>query len=1034
MPLRFADQDAVRAALGLVPPDVQARGGRVWRDDAVLIVEGELPDEVHRALRDAGVVEVGQRGYGGRRFFHWAELLDPVREPDPDLREVLFLVGAGTDAAPQAEGWIGLASELVRLGCDDQELLRTEHGEWLIRARNPPFYTVAKAADGADFAAFTRDGPDVWIEVGYHHPLADRIATPPDTLVLASRAGWRPIRITDWTSLDTRLELVTQPAHQYVAAPPEQPLAVKLRLIPSPRVHRPSLWVVPAPVDDTLQALLRTLPEQTVELLDLARFVGGDEPFGALLRARPGTPPPILEGLDAFVPHPHLSSLFVPWGFAIDPPLQARTVQRLLDPGAGRVAWVTPVGEGRDAGMATHFVEERAFQQLADQVLYVAQTDEAALEAWMGNAMFDWEPLQLEVAAGPERAPRHRRLQVAQDDDGPASLPPSREIPRASDPPRRAESPVVTAPRFAMQLTEPGELERALQELQELWTDEPHRTDLWEPMAVLHHRLDQPREAALCWTRAMWDASAEERAKLVGRWASYLDAPPELPEDPDPGEITAVVANLLAENLEVEPPAIQRWLDEHDPVLDVRSRWLARRRVAQLAGGDELALARGRDDILATIRSGLMPVRDVPPFMRTSTTPDDRRRLAESLARIEEGVLAMVPEAAPPPFTRAYARLVLAWANARLGIQEPANRAVAEAEATLPRDDAIHVVLLGLYQAGIDEALRGLPEETPPPAEVQAQLQALSRFDRYKIDRLRNVSLGVLREPQAQNPFEAFVSEERQELAALPADALWPALNQRLENLSAERPDRDLKEILQGIVALDEADGARLLDRVLDRAHELPGIAAVPVLVEIVGVAAALRRPSTGEATLSRLAEGLAEAMVEDPTDTALPAIQSLARHLARCGLMTQGRVLFAGLQERCPDEEQVLRLRLAGALAHVGGTVYGEADRGLALLDEAPELSLPDRLRLVSAIADLAAPMPLGNAIELWASLVPQASHVEDAYSTNSHFALSYLHFVEILAGAHVHPDRLLSTEGRARLDADEHRVRLRIHQEGHL
>jgi hypothetical protein len=32
------------------------------------------------------------------------------------------------------------------------------------------------------------------------------------------------------------------------------------------------------------------------------------------------------------------------------------------------------------------------------------------------------------------------------------------------------------------------------------------------------------------------------------------------------------------------------------------------------------------------------------------------------------------------------------------------------------------------------------------------------------------------------------------------------------------------------------------------------------------------------------------------------------------------------------------------------------------------------------------------------------------------------------------VHPDRLLGPEGRARIDADEHQIRLRIHREERL
>lgn len=1024
MTLRFADEDAVRAALGLVPPEIQAKGGRVWLDEAARLVDAELPDDVVHALRDAGVTEVdGRDPAEGRAFVHWAELVGLVPESDPDLREAIFLL-------PEGEGWIGLSSELVRLGCDDQELLRLPDETWLIKARNPPFYTVAKAADGA-FVAFCRDGTGLWVEVGQHHPLADRVTVPEDTILLAHRTGWRSVdESSGWTTLDERLELLAQPAHTHTASPPTESLVVKLRLIPSPRPHRPSLWVVPAPVEPALESLLRTLPEDTVEQLELARFVGDDEAHGALLRARPGMPPPVLEGLDAFVPHPHLATLFVPWGMSIDPPLQARTVQRLLDPGSGRVAWVSPLPDG----MATHIVEEGAFQRLSDHVLYVAKTDEAALAAWMGNAAFEWEPLDIQVVGATERTPRSRRLAVDNPDEGSAVVA-IEPLAGQREPSgrRRTTSAEAGAPRtFQVQLTEPDAIERELQRLQGEWTADPSRTDLWAPMAQLHHQLGQPREAALCWTRALWDASDEERRELIASWAERLDAPTELPSEPDPGQLTGVIAHLLAENLDHEPPAIQRWLDEHDPVLDVRSRWLARRRVAQLAGGDELALARARDDILGSLRSGLMPVRDVPPFMRTSTTPEDRRRLAESLAAVQEGLLPLAPTAAPVDYTQAYARLTLAWANARLGIQEPAIEALQNAETHLPTDDNIHTVLLGLYRAGIDEALRGLPEETPPPAEVQAQLAALPNFMRYKIDRLRNVSMGVLREPQAQTPFEAFVSKDRRELATLPPDELLPALVAQLDNLDPDQPERSLKEVLQGIVALDESEGARLLDRVLERAQALPDLTAVPVLVEVVGVAAALRRPSAGEAVLGRLAPGLATAMDEQPIDIAQPAIQSLARHLARCGLMTQGRVLFASLQERCPPDAQVLRMRLAGALAHVGGSVTDEAEVGLAMLEG--DHSQPERLRLVSAIADLATPMALTDAIELWAKLVPQAGRVEDAYSTNSHFALSFLNVVEILAGAHVHPDRLLSAEGRSRLDADEHRVRLRIHQEGHL
>jgi hypothetical protein len=40
----------------------------------------------------------------------------------------------------------------------------------------------------------------------------------------------------------------------------------------------------------------------------------------------------------------HLSSLYVPAGRAIDPPLQASTAREVPDPGAGRVGWLEPRG------------------------------------------------------------------------------------------------------------------------------------------------------------------------------------------------------------------------------------------------------------------------------------------------------------------------------------------------------------------------------------------------------------------------------------------------------------------------------------------------------------------------------------------------------------------------------------------------------------------------------------------------------------------------------------------------------------------
>lgn len=1023
MSLQFPSEEAVWAILGLIPAEIQSRGGRfLVRSDGSILVEALLPLEVSARLLSSGV-EPGP-AFEGEPFLHWAQLISPIPDPQTDLHEVLFVL-------PEGEGWLPLAAELVRLGCGEQSIGQLDRGDWAIRAQRAPYYGVLRVSDGPG-GAYARAGSDqVWVEIGWQHPIVAQIWVPEGTLLLIDRSGrWRRVATPEWTDLTDRMELALPPATEHTSASPGERLVVQLRLISASRSVPPSLWWAPPPADASLDALVSSLPESVLERLEFARFVQDDQP-AALIRARPGTPPPTLEGLVPFVPHPHLGSLFVPWGRTLDPPLQPRTVRRLLDPGPGRIGWVVDEAEG----LRAHVIDESAFFPLLEHVLYLVDHDASAMEAWMGSTLFDWAPLGLPVAG---RAPQQPQARPQTPRPQQSRTPQQRPIPRRREAPtpQEAEPQPEATPQFTVDLATPGAVEQELHRIQEAWRSDPTRDELWSAMAMLHHALDDPREAALCWTRALWAAGPDERRALVERWAEQLPLPGSLPTEATPGPVTAVVAHLLAGAQIASPPELQRWLDTHDPALDVRSRWLARRRVAELAGGDALALARARDAILASIRSGLVPIRDVPSFLRTSTTAEERHQLASSLSWMEEHLLAAAPHSGQPRYSRCYARLTLAWAHASLGIDEPAQVALEIARDELPFDDPIHRVLFGLYRAAIEAARCGLPQETPPPLEVREDLEQLPRFERYKVDRLRNQSLSILAEPGMADPFHAFVLTERPELPALSPEELHPELQRRLDSLpGAESPRNVLLAVLQGVVALDEAAGIELFERAVAAAVELAAFDdRVPVLTEAVGVAAALRRPSTVEAILPPLSAGLLGLLEHDP-QSIKPFIRLLPRALARCDLARAGRQLFQTLWDACPGghETATVRLRLAGALGSVGSSVEGEAQRALRRL-ESGDLPLDERLAILDATADLATPLPLGEAIELWGRLVPQAGRAEDLFATNSHFSLSYLRVVEVLAAAHVHPDRLLSAEGRAQIDEDEHRVRLRIHQEDHL
>ncbi len=1026
--LRFDGPDAVRAVLPMVPAEVQARGGRVALEpDGVLSIEvPSLPESVLETLVDAGVSHGSSAAEGSRPFVHWAELVPTEPVAELDLREILFVL-------PPGAGWVPLAAELVRLGCDDQRLARIRPSpdapvQWAIRAQRAPFYTVAKATAEGPWTAYAQHfGRDVWVCVGFGHPHAASVEVPEGSLLLIDNHRWSVVSAPTWHELTDHLDLVVEAPEILEPQPPTERLEVQLRLIPTPPREAPSLWIVPEPVDDVLRKLVHRLPDAVVDRLELARFTSRGDQSGAVIRARPGTAPPTLVELVPMVPHPHLPAIFLPQGQTVDPPLQPHTLRRVLDPGLGRVGWLDPVQRtDGSSGFVMRILEDEAFRLLSDLVLYLAEQEADQVDAWLASTRFEWEPLDLEVAQTPatQTRPAHsprRRPQQPQLAPAPAPAPDPEWTRRV-----RRRAAVVPVPEAAPAPPDVAQIE--LQELQGFFLEDPTRDDLWAPMGEMHNALGQGREAAICWSRALWVAEGTHRGELATAWAARCPDLDELPQHPSVDTVATVVARTLAEDDLAEPQQLQDWLTNHDNLLDVRSRWLVRRAVAQRCGDDELALARARDAVLSSIGSGLVPSRDVPAFLRSSASPEDRYALGQSLGALQEALIPLAPEGEARRYTQAYARLTLAWAHALLGHAEPVQEAIAIAEEDLPHDDELHSVLLGLYRAGLSNALSGLPAEAPPPREVTEAVEALDSFPKFKVDRLRSQSVAVIREPGASDPFIAYVQAEDEELTALPADQLLSGLQQALQDVDEAEPAGALLRVIRGMVGLSPADAHGILRAVIERALPLDRAQRVQVLVPAVSVAAALHRPDQAERTLPALEDGMRGLLLTNPMQAAAAA-RDLGRSLARCRLGAASTMMFGTLRAACPTDQPDLRLSLAATHAMLGGDVSGEAQAALELLEG--ELTDLERVGVVAAAADLATSMSLSDAVGFWRQLAPQAGRLPDKLSTNSHFALLYLRVVEVLAAAHVHPDRLISEDRRAWLDADEQRVRMRIHQE---
>lgn len=181
MALGFRDSEALRVVMtsGLCPAEVLGGGARVARGadgGLVLAPDLSLPRAALSRLREIGVAVDAALPHGAQAIRCWAEAVVAERVAVAAVPSLVLLV------TERADELVDLAAELVRLGCDRQELMVAGAGG-AIRVVDPPTYTVMRALDRErglrGFAPEPSSHEAVWIELGYRHPLADRLRASP---------------------------------------------------------------------------------------------------------------------------------------------------------------------------------------------------------------------------------------------------------------------------------------------------------------------------------------------------------------------------------------------------------------------------------------------------------------------------------------------------------------------------------------------------------------------------------------------------------------------------------------------------------------------------------------------------------------------------------------------------------------------------------------------------------------------------------------------------------------------------------------
>jgi cellulose synthase operon protein C len=1078
--LVFPSQEALQLALtsSLVPSEVQAAPARFHRAaEGTLLVTSEVTLEQGqlKALLELGVRAERHEPALAAPVSCWAEVIAARRLKDTEAPggPVLFL--------PEDEGaLLPLAGEMLRLGCDRQELCLAEgraERRALLRAVAPPYFTLTRALERTGhLRAFVPAVPgqhSVWVELGYTHTLARTLRPAAGSLLLIPSEGpWLHAPDGPWLDLYQLVDLrLPEPAVDWAPRSAPGRLAVPLRLARAARSEPASLWVLRENAVAQVEALVNTLPEALLAQLRFA-VSGPPESPCIVLRARPGREQPPELGLSgtAHAPLSQLLNLYLPCESLLEPPLRRDRLRALLAPEPDMVTWLHPTGQG---AFRTERLPDNAFHPLEEWVEYVIDTAAMALEPWVRGATFDFAAF--EAAGGTWQ--EEPSAPVAKEEPKPKEPRRSRRSERASAPVDAVETPVpeVTrapraaaaarlAPLSAAQVSateqELAELERAFLAL-ESPADAPERQHLWIQMAELNGRLGRKRDASLCWTRVLWEASGSEAASIATHWAD-AEAPgiPPLPmllgrPAPTADEVRALASQVVEAALvpgeALDVPVLQRWLDRHDEPLDVRSLWLTRSALARLAGGDPLGLARAGDRLLSLLHRGLSLARDVPAFLRggmdAALASRLRNQLEALLQRFDRTPRKRSAIEAAPALTHAYVRFVFAYGLARLGHADQARSLATAATSAVEVKDPIHGFLTRAYGARVAHALEGQPPEVPLPAEIAAELNALSTFNRYKVDRLRQSSV-ILEPSERLDPMRAYGRGARdlrgEEFAALrdlrdTAQVVAAALEQLTSRATSPLtpvPERQrlAEGLLDSLPRLPPARALPLLSKLVPALEGLPAEAHALLLSDALTVASHFGRTDHVTALAGRLRTVLA-GLAPEAEAWSHGTLGACLLSLRRAGLMREAEELIRpGLQllGRSSKAPLPAQLGVAAGLAMLGrmteaSPVFERATKALSSFKG----GMPERLSLTRSIASAVAHAPLDDALPALAGLSEQLPVITDSYNTNSHFCLSVVELADALVLGHVSAAQGATERVRHWLDEDELLVRRRVHQE---
>lgn len=890
MILHFPTLDSLKLALfsDAIPATVS-----VTPVKAAVAEKGDYWVETEKALTKPQLTELAKLGVEVAKaatqpldvqLHCWPQLIPLQKEPlNRELGEktpILFEV-------PSETQFTDLVGEILRLGNDRQSYRWLTNGNGkqntaLLRVMGPPYYSLLRALDSMNVAtapkAYREMSPRVWVQVGFTHPLVNKLRPGPGKLLFL-----RPPRI--WFMLEEAkfqdiYEILEFPLPHFPAPWKEgtftQKVQVPLRLTPGTTTEPAELWVLRDNALAQLDDLVRTADEQLMLRLAFAVAQQEKEPL-IVLRVRPSKQPPpvlVLEG-QAFRSFLRLPNLFVPIGQRLHPTLRRDAVVKLLASDTTRITWLHPQEKG---SFIPESLPDTAFRPLQDWVQYVLDHEQKPLEAWIQAARFDFEPfICKDEAAPPKEPPPKQEVQKSRKTKKEGEEE-NRPKPAETEQTVKAAEEAYLAPRLPKS---PSEIELKLRETERQFLDltspldATDRQQLWHQMAHYNAALGHAMDATVCWCHALWEENAQpenwwlgwrqSEARSVPGGLFHMEHVRKLLEHthPSPSEMRAFAAFLghaarggNASELTPLLGTIQQYLEKHEELLPVRAVWLAWSSVAKLTQGDVLTLARARDRLLERLHlRGQSPEVDLPAFLRfTGSRATERLRgMKQNLLFLEEAILQWLNKQLPKwrekkrlvekaPFTEAYARLILAYGYACLGAAPESHRLTQEALQTLQRTDDFNAWLCAAFQFRIERAMRDRGTVTSLPPELMKRLESEvpARADRNKREQLNMekyklkkmlLTFDILEPHERGDPYYRFTE-----------GAATDDLSKELQSLLAVQDRQELltrlQALLEGKRPLPKAENTsqRIYDRALELAPRLGAAFAGDLLSRVEAV------------------------------------------------------------------------------------------------------------------------------------------------------------------------------------------------------